>query len=236
MVQALKAFPRVASFLRDARGRILHRPDTNIPSISLGSTYGQHTIPEAMSGANLIVYSFGVGTDVSFDLALIERAGCFVEAFDPTPRAVHWVAQQHFDPKFHFHALGLGEKDANLPFKQPKNNAHVSYSRASGNQPMISLPVRRLKTIMSELRHERLNLLKLDIEGFEYAVLEDMLDAQITPDVIAVEFHHRMYGFTDDQTRHSVSILLNAGYNLFHVSETGREYSFIHQRNLQQYL
>ncbi|HEX7718479.1 MAG TPA: hypothetical protein VF389_01635, partial [Woeseiaceae bacterium] len=32
-----------------------------------------------------IVYSFGIGEDVEFDLFLIERFGLVVHAFDPTP-------------------------------------------------------------------------------------------------------------------------------------------------------
>jgi len=235
MVQALKAFPRIAAFLRDARGRILHRPDTSIRSISLGSAYGAHTVPQSMSDPNLVVYSFGVGTDVSFDLALIQRTNCFVHAFDPTPRSMRWVAQQDLGPRFKFHAFGLAEIDSYLAFQQPVKAENVSYARAQDNQPMISLPVRRLKTIMSDLGHAKVNLLKMDIEGFEYAAIDDMIAEKIFPDVVAVEFHHRMYGFTDDPTERSVNHLLRAGYRLFHVSDTGREYSFIHQESLPQY-
>ena len=36
----------------------------------------------------LIGHSGGVGEDASFDLGIIERFGCSVFAFDPTPRAI----------------------------------------------------------------------------------------------------------------------------------------------------
>jgi hypothetical protein len=37
-----------------------------------------------------------------------------------------------------------------------------------------------------------------------------------------------MHGFTDDDTRRAVALLKAAGYVLFYVSETGREYGFSH--------
>src|SRR5688572_4934876 len=41
-----------------------------------------------------VVYSFGVGDNVSWDLAMIERFGVTVHAFDPTPQSIAWVARQ----------------------------------------------------------------------------------------------------------------------------------------------
>jgi FkbM family methyltransferase len=227
MVQALKSFPRIANFLRDARGRILHRADTDIPKVTIGSSYGSHTIPAASLNARSVVYSFGIGTDISFDNGLIELAGCNIHAFDPTPRSIAWISQQDADENLIFHGFGLAEKDGSIAFQQPGQASHVSYSRAIGAKGAQPLPVKRLGTIMRELGHDHVDLLKLDIEGFEYAVIEDMLANEIHPGCIAVEFHHGMYGFDDQQTKAAVNALSNAGYGLFHVSGTGREYSLI---------
>jgi len=38
------------------------------------------------SAATAVVYSLGIGEDISFDLALIEKYGARVHAFDPTPK------------------------------------------------------------------------------------------------------------------------------------------------------
>ena len=35
-----------------------------------------------------IVYSFGIGKEISFDLAIIEEFGLSVNAFDPTPNSI----------------------------------------------------------------------------------------------------------------------------------------------------
>ena len=47
-------------------------------------------IADLISDKNAIVYSFGVGSNVSWDSAIIERFGCKVWGFDPTPRSIEW--------------------------------------------------------------------------------------------------------------------------------------------------
>jgi sensor c-di-GMP phosphodiesterase-like protein len=53
-----------------------------------------------------------------------------------------------------------------------------------------------------------------------------MLETSVRPAQIAVEFHHRMYGYAPAATNETVMALRQNGYCLFHVSDTGREYSF----------
>lgn len=47
---------------------------------------------------------------------------------------------------------------------------------------------RRLADVMREFGHERLDLLKLDIEGSWYEVLEDVITSKIAISVLCVEF------------------------------------------------
>lgn len=224
---ALKRFPKAASLLRKITGRTLHWASIDIPKLTLGSEYGSHTIPASGLTSTSIVYSFGVGSDISFDLEVMQRFGCSVNAFDPTPRSLEWIRTQVPPKGFNFHAIGIGDRDATTAFSPPERDANVSYSPLRGDAAGIELPVRRLSTIMSELGHDRVDLLKLDIEGFEYGVLRDILASGNRPPAIAVEFHHRMYGYTNSDTQEAVAALEVSGYRLFHVSDSGREYSFI---------
>ena len=73
------------------------------------------------------------------------------------------------------------------------------------------------------------DLLKMDIEGFEYGVIDDVLAGPLRPAQWAIEFHHRMMHFDPDQTRRAVGQLEAAGYRLFAVSNVGHEYSFVHE-------
>ena len=87
--------------------------------------------------------------------------------------------------------------------------------------------MKRLTTIMSELKLVSIDLLKLDVEGAEYEVLDDMLASSIRPRQLLVEFHHRFEKVGAAKTRESISKLRQAGYQLFAVSPRREEFSFI---------
>jgi FkbM family methyltransferase len=227
-MQVLKLFPGVAYALRRLSGRILHTADIQIPSETAGSDYGAHTLPRDLLKSDSVVYSFGIGNDASFDLDIIERYGCNVHGFDPTPTCKKWVEKQAFPSQFIFHPIGLGEIDSLIGFQSPEKEGNVSFFRAKNNSIELTLPVKRLSTIMAELGDTQIDVLKLDIEGFEYQVLPDILLSRIYPKVLAVEFHHRMYGYEDASTISAVNSLRDAGFKLFFVAKTGREYSFIY--------
>jgi FkbM family methyltransferase len=207
--------------------------DVRVPAVVLGSEYGGHCVCPNGLGPDAVVYSFGVGEDASFDVALIERFGVELHAFDPTPRSIAWVRAQSMPAGFHFHAIGLADYDGVGRFSPPDNPEHISHtllSRPETAARALEVEVRTLPTLMRELGHARLSVLKLDIEGSEYAVLEQALAAGVAIDQVLVEYHHQFKSVPRARTADSVARLRDAGYRLFHVSETGREMSFIHQR------
>ena len=57
----------------------------------IGSDYGGCLVPRDFLTANSVCYCVGVGEDITFDLGLIDRFGCEVYAFDPTPRSIAFV-------------------------------------------------------------------------------------------------------------------------------------------------
>ncbi len=81
------------------------------PRLVLGNRYGAHTVCPSGLNASSVVYSVGVGEDASFDVALIERFGLEVHAFDPTERSLSWVRAQQLPKGFHMNAVALGTSD-----------------------------------------------------------------------------------------------------------------------------
>jgi len=69
--------------------------------------------------------------DITFDLALVERTGATVHAFDPTPRVVEWLATQKLPGQFVFHDVGLGIKDETLWFNAPQDSKNISHTIVS---------------------------------------------------------------------------------------------------------
>ncbi|MBI0535452.1 FkbM family methyltransferase [Roseomonas sp. KE2513] len=177
-----------------------------------------------------VVYSFGIGTNATFELGVVAECGSRVFAFDPTPRSAEWAACQRFPPQFRFIEVGIAAKDGEIEFFAPAAEDDISYSayredgRSSGS---VRAPVRSLRSVMSMLGHARVDLLKMDIEGGEYDVVREMARDDIRPDQLLVEFHQGFYGFTPDDTRQAVRTLQDIGYRLFWVSDRGLEYGFV---------
>ena len=69
--------------------------------------------------------------------------------------------------------------------------------------------------------------MKMDIEGFEYDVIDHIVQHNIPIHQLLVEFHHGLYGFTNADTTRAIALLNRSGYNIYSISPTGREVSFI---------
>lgn len=213
------------------RGFRLNEPALRRPVSIFGSEYGAWGVDPSLLNTNSVVYSFGVGEDITFDIGLIEAIGCNVHAFDPTPIAVEWISGQTLPQKLHFHPIGLSSIDEEAEFQVPPKGGWHSFSltpdpgaQQSGS---VTCPVRRLSTLMTQFGHEHLELVKMDIEGFEYSVIDDMITKAIRPTMLLVEFHHGCYGISAEKTRTAVRILQDYNYGIFWISDLGREYGFV---------
>jgi FkbM family methyltransferase len=178
------------------------------------------------------VYAAGVGRDISFDLALIQRFGLVVHAFDPTPASIAWVRAQELPAGFVLHEHGLADFDGEALFYPPADPAHVSHTileRPMDRGGVVVAPMKRLVTVVAALGHERIDVLKLDIEGAEYGVIEDLANGALRPGQVLVEFHHRFPGIGASRTHAAISRLRGIGYGVFSVSPTGEEFCFLHQ-------
>lgn len=222
------AFARkaAAKLVRQAIGR---EPIFHVQFRCRCEDHQYHVCPEGL-GPGSVVYSFGVGKDIRFELSLIKRFGVQVFAFDPSPVAVEWIQAQALPPELHFFELGVGTSDGTADFHSPRDVTDPNWSTvvdASGAAATARCPVRRLVSISRMLGHNRIDILKLDIEGAEYGVIEDWLEDGPEVHQFLVEFHHRMASVGSQKTRDVVRLLNSHGYRLFHVSRTEPEFSFI---------
>jgi len=154
-----------------------------------GSDYGGWMIPRGRLDQQSIIYAGGVGEDATFDESLIDTYGCWIFAFDPTPRSIAF-AETIRRPEFHFFPYGLWSEDSIQQFRAPANEAHVSHSiGALDDRGGFTAKCRSVKSLLGEFGHDHIDLLKLDIEGAEYEVLPVMLADGIKPSVLCVELH-----------------------------------------------
>lgn len=121
-----------------------------------------------------VVYSFGVGNDFSFDETMgLRGVGCAVFSFDPTmalPVHVHQPGSVIFMP------LALGASDGEIAEPTDRSVAWQNGRKDSSSAKTSprTWRVRSLESLMRSLGHARINLLKIDVEGFEWAALLQM--------------------------------------------------------------
>lgn len=182
-----------------------------------------------------VVYSLGVGDNFDFDTHLVSTFGLELHAFDPTPASIALLSRSDLPGGFHHHPWAVAAADGPLvlyprrPGDGQVGSSMLTVSGADGaREEAIEVAGYTLSTIVRRLGHERVDLLKVDIEGSEYEVVASLIDSDLRPRQILVEFHHRFSGIPLDATRRAVARLRDAGYGLFAVSDTGRELSFIH--------
>jgi FkbM family methyltransferase len=228
---AVRAFPPLYRQINRVRKFRLHEPNSNLKYRVLGSSYGGWGIPENYLHSDSIVYTVGIGEDISFDLAIAQTYGCNVFAFDPTPIAVEFMRKRDIPDGMTFVPIGLSSSDGLERFFTPQTPGFHSFSRTidatQGDSTEVFCEVLTLKSMMKRLDHSHVDLVKMDIEGFEYEVIEEMTSSGTKPRCLLIEFHHLAYGIATERTFRAVENLLAAGYRIFWISQLGREYGFI---------
>lgn len=196
-----------------------------------GSEYGGWWYNAAGLPAHPIVYSFGLGEDTSWDEAML-RLGARVYGFDPTPRASVYVQSRdelrQARGSFVYTKEGLAVEKGTVRFTMPKNPSHVSLRKGVFSKigDTLELQVDTLDDFMKRNGHKSIDILKIDIEGAEYEVLEDLSRRKNFPFTqLLVEFHQRFEGIGEERHQKVLNELLHNGFVILK-STTSHEISF----------
>ncbi len=154
-----------------------------------GSATGGWHIPGDLIRSDWLVYDFGVGDDISFDIALIERHGCAIHAFDPTPESIAYMADKSL-PGFQFHPVGVWNDDTTIKFWKPSSTQLISYSADNlrRSSEYVEGQVRTIKTIANKLGHDHIDFIKMDVKGAEQRVIPNMLADGFRPTLLCLEY------------------------------------------------
>lgn len=134
--------------------------------------------------------NFGIGFEMTFDEALVNY-GCRVIALDPTNgnitnmaydanitnslQPLNMASKANSRRVFHALNLGLNDKDTTLAINVTFDSVHFSLNVAS---------YYTYQTILSVLDNPRVDLLKIDIEGAEWKVLQQVLRSPSAPQLL----------------------------------------------------
>jgi FkbM family methyltransferase len=218
--------------IRDIRHSLFYRfimqQDASLLALGDASTGCQWTFCPIGLSSSSIVYCGGVGRDVTFDHAIADRFHCQIWLFDPSPTGKETMSLEvNRRPEFCFVPVGISARDEILRLAPPTNPKEGSWFASSSSMGgLVSVECHSLYTLMQRHGHDHIDLLKIDIEGPEYEVIDDMLDHKLDVRQICVEYHHGILpGFTRMQTIKSILRLLSNGYCLIH--KVGNNHTFI---------
>jgi FkbM family methyltransferase len=221
---------------------------TSLPRLAwVGSRTHGYCVPEGLLGPASVCYAVGAGQDITFDTELAHQYGCRVRVIDPTPeghdhfRLVHQrisagepISATNGEPfryrisperlgLLNYVKIGVWDRAGTIRFWEPTRDNYVSHSIAMFQESgrSIELPVDRLGAIMAAQGDASIDLLKLEIEGAEYRVLETVVQDRLDVKAIAVEYDE-VYHVKGRSRAHLFRIrastrrLLDAGYRLVH--------------------
>lgn len=178
----------------------------------------------------IIVYSGGIGENIDFDRAILEHyPNAQIYAFDPTPNTIKWVEENVAEERFQFYPYGLSDFDGSTDFSLPIKGVSGSIFSTDTmlhveDDASAIVDVKKISTIMEELDHKKIDILKIDIEGSEFQLIPDILASNIDIAQICFEEHSRFFEDGDLMLLGLIKLLINNSYIM--VCAKGSEYTF----------
>ncbi|NXK51287.1 MET24 protein, partial [Chauna torquata] len=123
------------------------------------------------------LYSLGLGNDDNqFEISMA-NSGCEVHRFDPSIKSAHIQEGQHL----WYHRLSVDWRDPN-----PAIAAHKLHSNT-----------KKLGTILNEFGHQKIDVLKADVESAEWKILENLILEDVVEQIgqLVFEVHIHWPGF-----------------------------------------
>mmetsp|Transcript_30765 Transcript_30765/g.67176 ORF Transcript_30765/g.67176 Transcript_30765/m.67176 type:complete len:297 (+) Transcript_30765:80-970(+) len=134
-------------------------------------------LPSLTTAKSCLVMSFGSAGDDEYERAIAKSTKCDIQIFDPSPRAAGMVEKvKEYGAEFHQIGLGRGRAARGLWDARTGDSYHLS----------------TLREIREKLGYvnNQIDILKIDIEGYEYAALDDIMNGcNANVKEIQVEFH-----------------------------------------------
>lgn len=204
--------------------------------IKLGDNYGGWTTCRPINTCsqalkNAFVYSVGIGRNIQWDEGMLQVFGTIHHGWDPTPTALDYFSKRTKPRGYYFHRHGLAAKDGDLFLKLPHGNKDsytIMGNRATARVgTVVKLPMLSLKSMMEKLGHTWLAVLKMDIEGAEFDVIDSWFNAsfEIPTDQLLIEFHERYFKHHQDFGKKVPGAIMKLSYLNFTLSVSSKQVS-----------
>lgn len=162
------------------------------------------------------VLSGGVGNDISFEQEMAAHPAVIsIALFDPSITGKDHIASIVLNEKISYYPIGLSGECKTQIASPPIIEGEGSFRLGvEGSDDNVSFEVVDPQSAIELAALPRVDLLKIDIEGFEYEFLDALLEQKIFPAVIMVEYHHFYENISFMATLRSMLALRARGYKL----------------------
>lgn len=153
---------------------------------------------------------FDVGANVGLTAAMAAMKADRVYAFEPSPTTFSYLSStieiSAISERVEAYNCGLGDRNGELNFFEDQTSgsaSHLITSDTLARQSSIKVPVQTLDHFVSQKSIDRLDLIKIDVEGFEIDVLRGAAETirRLRPSAL-IEFNSfTMVGFRDINPR-----------------------------------
>jgi FkbM family methyltransferase len=160
---------------------------------ALGSDYGYWVVPVDWIDSSWTCYCVGAGGDITFERELLARYAPTVRSFEPDEDYIGRIEVTAEDAE-HFSAYQMAIAPIDGPIRMQRT--HIPGSRSLSpvdlydTQEYVEVPGRTLPSLMDEFGDDRVELLKMDVEGGEYDLLPTLDLAAMGVRVFCIQLHH----------------------------------------------
>ena len=198
----------------------------------LGTKYGGWWIFAPAIGKDPLLIDCGLGNDISFPTAFLQRFGGRVIGVDPNPAALEY-SRAHCPKGMEIRAAAFWSQAGQEltfhlprpPSQLPKGADGVSGSLLGSHEyagdAKLSVRTTSLSELLAVAGRSECDLLKLDIEGAEYEVLEALCKSGEVRRArqLLIEFHHHCTDRTIEDTRRCMARIEASGFRLQHTED-----------------
>lgn len=203
----------------------------------LGTRYGGWWVDAGLLSNSPLLIDCGLGEDISFPLAFLQAFGGKVVGVEPNPRSLKYCegripGNMTVIPKAFWSEPGkkleffLPRPQQELPKGADGVSGSLDGSHEYASDRKLEVETTCLAEILSQQARPDCDVLKMDIEGAEYPVLEQLCGSGEIRKAgqVLIEFHHKATEHTLDDTLRAVAQIEDSGFRLVHTE--GRNYIF----------
>lgn len=190
-------------------------PRVGMPGlVPLGSEYGGYVVPTSLVEDGWVCYCVGTGADISFELDLLELAEVQVRSFEAVRNLADHVRGLAGDnPRLSIEhaAIALADGPVRMQVSHVPVSQSVSAAGLYDGANYVEVPGRTLRSLMASHGDDRIELLKIDVEGFEYELFPSLDLSELGVMVLCTQLHHTA---SVGEAKRLVARLATDGYEL----------------------